>query len=616
MWRFILLLCFPLIGYFNDLHAQSKALFDHEWLFHPGYTLPGGARVVIGHPHQPPVSKFKSFQIRNATPEYRGRQPTDIIHELLDKPLSLPVSLELSIVHHVNKPAAMALILKGHDRSSKLLGYHSKSDRHPANLEFLSLDEELAKVVSNNAFQKYWHHYVVQLDTKEIEIHHNGVQISRRAVSLPEEINNFDIAAYLAHEPCMQLGNLLKKLSIKAGRMRDEEIELVFSQFQQEIENGAFYAEQLYFTAGPYLHFGARENINMVWEINKPARATIEYGTEIPLQHQIELKHTNQKSGNTSAPFIFETTVTDLRPGTSYFYNIKLTGLDGQEKESGLLTFKTAVDDNASFMFALIGDTETRPHINDRIANLIWKERPDFVVHLGDLTDGGMADAKWQWNLEYFEGMRALHQRIPVFPVPGNGEGDLYWYKKYHRLPGNEAYYYFQYGNADFYMLNSNERKHDFEQGGTQYQWLDSALATSSGTWKFIALHHAPYSADENDYGNTYQGQSNLGDPHVQQLIPLFEKHEVDMVMFGHLHSYSRIGPVRGKYYDELNGVRYIQAGGAGGNLEDFAPNKVWFSQKTYAGHHYCIININDDELILKTYDLDGALIDYMKVEK
>ncbi len=60
--------------------------------------------------------------------------------------------------------------------------------------------------------------------------------------------------------------------------------------------------------------------------------------------------------------------------------------------ESGVFSFQTAVREDETFQFAAIGDTEARPHVNDRVAKLIWGERPDFVIHLGDLTDNGYKD--------------------------------------------------------------------------------------------------------------------------------------------------------------------------------------------------------------------------------
>jgi hypothetical protein len=234
---------------------------------------------------------------------------------------------------------------------------------------------------------------------------------------------------------------------------------------------------------------------------------------------------------------------------------------------------------------------------------------------LGDLTDGGTQNHKHQWNLEYFAGVAGLASRIPFFPVPGNGEGDLYWYKRYHSLPGDEAPYAFRYGNAEFFMLDSNRKKREFPPGGRQYLWLEQRLKASTATWKFVCFHHAPYTSDEDDYGNAWASVSTKGDMEIRPIVPLFEKYQVDIVMFGHMHIYERSRPIQENRVTE-EGVVYLLAGGAGGNLEDFAPNPVVFSNKAYRGHHYCMIDIHGDELELRMHDLDGDIRDMARLKK
>ncbi len=333
----------------------------------------------------------------------------------------------------------------------------------------------------------------------------------------------------------------------------------------------------------------------------------VKYGKRLPLEHTIELDEVEK---------IQELSLTGLSPATPYFYEVTALHPSGEKIESGILTFQTAVNEDDSYSFALMGDTEARPHINDHIGKLIWDERPNFIVNLGDLTDGGFEEHKFQWNYEYFTGTRPLHSRIPVFPVAGNGEGDLYWYRKYHKLPGDEEYYSFRYGNAEFFMLNSNEREREFIPGGKQYQWLEKALKNSTAIWKFVAHHHAPYSSDEDDYGNSWQDSTAYGDVSMRPIIPLYEKYGVDMVFFGHLHTYQRSLPLVEELVREDQGVVYVQCGGGGGNLEDFAPSRAWFSAKTYRGHHYATVTIHSKNLRLQVFDDRGRMKDLMDLKK
>ncbi len=404
----------------------------------------------------------------------------------------------------------------------------------------------------------------------------------------------------------MELGDLVKAAAVYPAALTPDEVLERYQALAADVEAGRPHGRGFQFLAGPYLHLATQHSVNLAWETTTPALTAIEFGTKEPLERHLEVP---------PGDLIQTATLAGLEAETTYYYRLRATDAIGRTLSSGLLSFKTAVRPDSPFTFALLGDPETRPHIGRRLAALVWDERPDFALDVGDLTDGGEEPHKWQWNFEYFPGLGALHQRVPVFPVPGNGEGDLYWYKRYHRLPEPEGYYSFRYGNAEFFMLDSNQRRDDFAPGGAQHVWLDKALAQSTASWKFVAHHHDPYSPDDDDHGDAWAGPSTLGDEAVRQLVPVYERHKVDVVYFGHLHTYMRSRPILGGRV-QAGGVRYIQAGGAGGNLEDFAPGRAWFAAKTFRGHHYCTVAIDGRKLTLRMHDLQGALRDEMIVEK
>jgi hypothetical protein len=209
--------------------------------------------------------------------------------------------------------------------------------------------------------------------------------------------------------------------------------------------------------------------------------------------------------------------------------------------------------------------------------------------------------------------MNQLLGRIPMFPVPGNGESDLYWYRQYHAMPLPPERYRFRYGNAEFFMLDSNR---SLGPGSEPYAWLDQQLADSTASWKFVAHHHPVYSSDEDDHGDSFRGPSSLGDENPRSAVPLYEKHGVDIVFYGHIHAYERTWPMAGGSINEQRGVRYIQTGGGGGNLENFTPTRNPFSSKLHRGHHYCLVSIHNRTLRFQMFDLEGRLRDMFEVRK
>ncbi len=587
-----------------------EPIIHHD--FWANYKLPRNASPAVDKTAK--HNRFQAFIKKEPVPLYRGFRVSEVRENLIPNvSLSKAFTIEMVVLHHVNSPIACSLFGNSITKSCVFgVGYYNQRDDPSALLDIWVGDKTLELEIEPE--NKYWYHLMFVNEAGTIAVFCNGKSIGSLEF---EDLNEFNLhlASYLEYEPYMAMDNQVKMLNYYDKALNKTEVGTSYATHQQKIKSGIKQLHTFEFLAGPYVHHTAKESAHILWESSKPVYATVCYGESLPLSDSILIQNSNPTQDGYEC-YIQEVAIKNLKPATKYFYQIKLLDYDGYALQSPTYSFKTAVEAASSFQFAAIGDTETRPHINNQISKQIWGERPDFVIHLGDLTDGGRKQNKWQWNYEYFEGMDQLHQRVPVFPVPGNGEGDLFWYKQYHKLPGQEAYYTFNYGNAFFAMLNSNRRSDQLQKDSVQYVWLDSVLASTDSEWKFVCMHHAPYSTDENDYDNAWEGKENYGDLNMQQVIPLFEKHNVDIVFFGHLHTYSRMGPIQNETVQQENGVWYIQSGGAGGNLEDFGPTRAWFSEKVYRGHHYCMVNVIDQQLVFKMYDIAGNLKDYMEINK
>lgn len=595
----------------SDAHGDILG----DWLLHPRYVLPGSAanwlgpvkRVIPAHHHACDHDP-KSFM---------GHLPTQRLCHLI-APKHLPsesFSLEFWINDHVSEAIAMRLSARApepHVGSAWSLSYDSRGYSYRRiifNLKTADQPEGHAIPFSStgkkDGFLEYWRHVVAIYDGHEARLYVNGRLQGQSNLPGGELLYlgdaHLELAGYFAREPYMELANLIRHLRVYRKPLTEEEISRNFSAFRRHVEEGIVFPGTFHFNAGPYISFVDQTSAGIVWETDRPSRSTVSWGKDFPLTESVEVSDEPRR--------IQRVRLTGLEADTPYFYSIASRDEDNCTIDTGLLTFKTACREGQPFRFAVIGDTETRPHINQRLGRLIWDERPSFVMNLGDLTDGGKEPEKFQWNYEYFVGVTPLASRVPFFTVPGNGEGDLYWYNRYHVLPEDRTPYRFRFGDAEFFMMDSNQRKNEFAPGGRQYVWLEQALRASKAKWRFVAFHHAPYTSEADDYGDSWKGVSQLGDLDVRRLVPVFEQHGVDMVMFGHLHLYERTWPIRDGQV-RRDGVVYLLCGGGGGNLEEFAPNPAFFTTKTHRGHHYCTIELFHDQLMLRMYDLDGDLRD------
>lgn len=432
-------------------HAQeTDRRLIGDWTFHPNYTLARNAANYPGEKIEPPKSRFQRFKTQGVPIVFYEQKPTERITNFL-APEAIPggpFSIELWLLNHVNLPVGTMMAFRGKtepEEAAWLLGiygdevlFHLKSEGH----EPVTLTKKI-----DTGWKKYWGHLVGTYDGVRMQLYLNGQLIAQSAsvggqLVIPA-LPQLEAAGYFGTERHMQLSNLLKASRLYNYALDHNEIQTRFEALQQRVEGGQLFPEVFHFNAGPYLQYATTSSINLLWETDRLASAEIAYGTELPLTQKIKIEQ---------PAYIQEITLDGLSPQTPYYYEITAIAPDGKRMYSGVLTFATAVEENAAFSFCIIGDTESRPHINHRLGELMWEERPNFIMHLGDVTDGGQENHKFEWNYEYFTGITPVASRIPFFPVPGNGESDLYWYNRYHRLPDPEAYYSFRYGNAAFFM--------------------------------------------------------------------------------------------------------------------------------------------------------------------
>ncbi|MEW6167790.1 MAG: metallophosphoesterase [Pseudomonadota bacterium] len=588
------------------------------WTLWPDHRLPrkAGIDADLPAPYATPLSSPAALSVEAAPLLLDALRPSEHLGGLLPAQ-RLPdgaFSIELWLVDHANVPLglmAAAAQPGGERRIGWRLSYQKQrlAFGPPEGGAQWSTDEI-------EGWQGYWHHLVGVWDGAALRLYHNGERVAEEsAAALPLPAGAaLELDAWLGAEPGARLADFVHELAIYGQALDAAQVRAAFEQRKQPVTEGRRYATRPHFTAGPYLNAVDTGAVSVLWETDRPRAAVLEWGASLPLRQRVEIAASGKR--------LQQHRIEGLEPGRPYFYRLRITTGDGEAAlDSGTLSFRTAVPAGTPLRFIATGDTEARPWINRRLAGAAWAERPDFLLICGDLTDGGRAEHRWQWTHEYFPGLAALIARVPVIAAPGNGEGDLVWFRHYHALPGDEGYYRYRYGDVEFFVLDSNLREREQREPGfraRQRAWLDAALADSDARWKIAAHHHAPYSSDEDDYGDTWAGApSTLGDPLLREdLVPIYEKHRLDAVLYGHLHSYERTRPLRAGRIDEDHGIVYLQLGGAGGNLEDFSPTRAPFSRKVFRDHHYAVVDVDGARMSFAVYDLEGRLRDRFDLEK
>lgn len=253
--------------------------------------------------------------------------------------------------------------------------------------------------------------------------------------------------------------------------------------------------------------------------------------------------------------------------------------------------------------FMVWADSQSGWSVFDSIMKTANNHRPDFSVGAGDLVNQG--DDK----LEYLRLLRSLHQgRFTHYPVPGNHDYDGYYeqlkaenYNRFLGLPKQRNYFAWREGDLAFIALDLNESfPIDLPKNSAQYQWFFDQLKSegwTSAEWRFLVLHHPPYSQGWPGYS---------GEEAIRKLLePLYESAKIDVVIAGHTHDYERLIKTFGNQK-----TAFLVVGGAGGGLEPIENSELPKMDVVKSIHHFGIMDINGKVLSFQAIDLKNQVID------
>ena len=231
----------------------------------------------------------------------------------------------------------------------------------------------------------------------------------------------------------------------------------------------------------------------------------------------------------------------DLEPDTLYAYRVR----GAENSWSEWYQVRTAAE-TGPITFIYMGDAQNGLLSHwSRTIRSAFQTAPDarFILHAGDLVNRASRDLEWA---EWFKAVGFIHGMIPAIPVAGNHEYDriglpedsakllsILWRPQFtlpvvETLPADlhETVYTVRYSDdLHVFVLNT--------QGGrTQEQasWLDTELARSDARWRIVTLHHPVFSSG--------RGRDNPESRLV--LLPVLLRHDVDLVLQGHDHTYAR----------------------------------------------------------------------------
>ena len=313
---------------------------------------------------------------------------------------------------------------------------------------------------------------------------------------------------------------------------------------------------------------GADETqMNFAWYSKDGEQTGFVYGTSSDLSdgQSAQITQTASQEGYLSN----KVTLKNLQPGTTYYYQVA-----GKEIESF-----TTDDDTSDFSFIFVGDPQIGSSNEEKAKTPEDIQKPTFltaqseavrndtfnwsytldrayaktgnsagfILSSGDqiqtnaekVADGTVSEMEYAGYLS-----PDVMKSVPVATTVGNHDADNANYTYHFNTPnlsdlGDNGYvggdYYFTYGDALFMILNTQDTNVSEHK-----QFIEETVAANQDCkWRIVTLHQDIYGSAEHS-----------NEPEITNLryslVPIFEENDVDIVLTGHDHAYSRTKMLKG----------------------------------------------------------------------
>ena len=321
-----------------------------------------------------------------------------------------------------------------------------------------------------------------------------------------------------------------------------------------------------------------------------------------------------------------------LEPNTLYAYRVQGGGANVWSEWFQVRTAPL----KGPVKFIYMGDAQNGITSHwSRLIRQAYATAPDarFILHAGDLVNTGSRDYEWaQW----FKAGGFIHGMIPAVPVCGNHEYtsagpqgatqsflSLLWRPQFNlpveaSLPERlrETVYAVHYSeDLDVFVLNSQD-----SEKASQARWLDEQLTASKARWRVLTMHHPVFSSAGDRDNKSLR----------ELLLPILNKHKVDLVLQGHDHTYGtgvtsqtperiaraggRSGEITTMYVNSVSGAKMYEWSKDG--WDNYKEHNVALLRKAENTQFFQVIEINGKRLSYRAITADGQLYDAMTMDK
>lgn len=277
-----------------------------------------------------------------------------------------------------------------------------------------------------------------------------------------------------------------------------------------------------------------------------------------------------------------------------------------------LLTTSCQSKQSEEFSFVFLGDVQENEETQDGYAvfsSLLKSafseaKNPEFIMLAGDIVNDGNDIEEWQ---SFIKAKEEAIGDTDFYTCVGNHDDTKLQEKyfdisKYDYIKGDNSFYSFDYKNVHFTVMDSNLMGSPTTES---IEWLENDLNNTTKKYKIVLFHHPAYPAVENP-------KDELRANAIRDIyVPIMEKYYVNLVLGGHQHTYMRTYPLKNGHVSE-DGVVYLMGVASSKNYVNKDFDYIEFSKG--GTPVYTILTFKEDEILIKTKDVDGNTIDSFNI--
>lgn len=326
---------------------------------------------------------------------------------------------------------------------------------------------------------------------------------------------------------------------------------------------------------GPYLQSPTENTIVIKWRTDVSCNSRVNYGTSLGSLSQTAFS-TVPKTEHTI-------TLTDLLPGTTYYYEVgNTTSIFTTASES--YRFKTNPIPGVAVPTRVwaIGDfgkgNTEQVAVKNSYMQYDDSSKTDVWIWLGDNVYNDGTDEEYQTKLFQLNGFSNVFNWLPFWPSPGNHDYNTVWEESaflgipYSNIPFEdhqgpyydmvhvpteaeaggypselELFYSFDYGDVHFLSLNSEvfDFAQTFEGIDRMKQWIEQDLQQNTRTFTIAYFHQPPYSKGSHDSDDAFELVMKAM---RERVVPILESYDIDLIICGHSHVFERSKLIHGHY--------------------------------------------------------------------